>query len=197
METAAAAEEAAVLASARSEAATILSAAEQGVAVARERMSQEVTAKAMSSRARIESEAHMHVEAREANARDAMVKNSFVRAAEILQSYRRSANYPSTLESVLREAEGQFPPDEQIIVRCDARDVDVIRRLLADRPYEGIVDASLVCWGGVQVTDHTGSIVCDNTLEQRLERARETLRWDVAAVFLQSYDAATQNDGAA
>ena len=195
MESAAAAEEAAILDAARAEAAAILSAAEGTVAVARERLSQEAAASARSGRARLEAEARIQTEAREAQARDTMVERAFVRAAEVLQTCREWQDYPSTLEALLMEAESQLPPDQGLIIRCDPRDLAVIRRLVAGRPDDGVVDASLACWGGVQVTDHTGSIVCDNTLERRLERARETLRWDVAALFLTSWRAGSRDRG--
>lgn len=195
MESAAAAEEAAVLDAARAEATAILSVAEQTVAAARERLLREAAASARSGQAQLDAKVRIQIEGREAQSRDTMVERAFVRAAGILQTCRESQGYPSILEALLEVAEDEFPPDQGLIIRCDPRDLPAIQRLVAGRPR--VVDPSLACWGGVQVADHTGSIVCDNTLEGRLQSARETLRWEVAALFLAPSHPDSQDTGSA
>ena len=184
MESAVAAEEATVLGAAQAEAAATLSAAERDAAAIEVRLHGEAAASVRALRAQLEAEAEIQTEARQARDRDVLVEKAFARAAEILQTSREVPGYPSVLEALVREAEDQFPPDQALTIRCDGRDAALVRQLIESCASERSIDASLASWGGVKVTDTAGSIVCDNTLEGRLERARELLRWEVGAIVL-------------
>lgn len=183
MEAAAAAEEAQVLAAARTEADTLLATAHQTAAAARERLQAEAAAEARTARARLESEAALQIAERRARVRDALVQRAFTRAGETLAEVRTMNDYSRVLQSLLREGLSEFSPGESLVVRCDARDLPVLTDLVREQHCHVALDGSLVCWGGVVVQDAAGCVVADNTLERRLERAREALWPRVAALM--------------
>lgn len=184
MEASAQAEEARLREEARRQAEQIVRAAQDEVGAARERLFREAAARLQAATARLDAEARLRTAARRAQARDALVAEAFGRAAEALMNARRAESYPNTLRALLSEALAQFPPGTPLRVLCDARDLPLLTRLIAATDANLTLEGSLSSWGGVVVQDPRGEVVADNTLEQRLARARERLWPQVARLVL-------------
>jgi vacuolar-type H+-ATPase subunit E/Vma4 len=79
------------------------------------------------------------------------------------------------------EALDHFPPEQPLAVTCDPRDVAAISAMVRAANRTVTVEGALDCRGGLVVADASGRVIVDNTLERRIERAREVLWSAVAA----------------
>jgi vacuolar-type H+-ATPase subunit E/Vma4 len=184
MEAAAADEEARLLETARAQAEALLAAAREDAAATRERARREAVVAAQATRARLTTEARLEAAARRAGARDALLRRAFAEAQAALAGARERSDYPEVLQALLEEALSELPQDQPLVVRCDPRDVPLLGPLVGTTDRRLALAGSVACWGGVVVQDATGRLVADNTLERRLERAREALWPQVAALVL-------------
>jgi V/A-type H+-transporting ATPase subunit E len=188
MEAAATTEEAALLETARARADAIVAAARAAAAATRAARRAEAEARLRAARAELETAARLEVVKRRAAARDALVQEAFAAAGAALAQARQSPDYPAVLERLLAEAVAVFPPAEPLVVACDPRDAPLLAALLQALGRPATLEPSLSSWGGVMVRDATGRVTADNTLERRLERARETLWPQVAALLQEPLD---------
>jgi vacuolar-type H+-ATPase subunit E/Vma4 len=184
MDAAASAEESRLLEAARNEAARLMAAAADEATVAREQQLRQAAAELRPARARLESDVRLRVAMEQARLRDALVEEAFTRAWETLMNARETEQYAPTLQALLGEALGQFPSGKALQVRCDPRDVPLLASLIRETDRDVFLDSSLTCWGGLIVQDIGSEVVADNTLEHRLERARDRLWPQVAELVL-------------
>ena len=188
MEAAALAEETRLLEEARDEAARLMAAAADEAAAAREQHLRQAAAELRAARARLEADIRLRAAMERARLRDALVVEAFTRAQETLMGARETEQYAPTLQPLLSEALAQFPPGEALQVLCDPRDVSLLIGLIRQTNRDISLDGSLTCWGGIIVQDVSSEVIADNTLEQRLERARDSLWAQVAELVLGPVD---------
>ncbi len=178
MDTAAAEEATRLLDTARTEADTLLTNAQRDADDMRGRLRRESEATAIAARARLQAEAQMRIVVRRAELRSAAIEGTLAATRTRLEEVRSSPDYPRVLRVLLAEALDGFHPDEELVVRVDSRDL----QLLAVRPTLRL-DSSLCTLGGVVVEGDQGRVIVDNTIERRLERAREQLAARLVALF--------------
>ncbi len=188
------AEETEILQAAAARAASLAAAAREEVDRERSRLRALADATTREERARRESEAQLRVATTRASARDALVRHAFERARDALKTARSAPSYPTTLRALLAEALEQMPTDGSMLVRCDVADRQLALAFTKGRERRVSLGPALPCWGGCVVQDADGSVVVDNTLERRLERAEEVLWPRVAMAILAS--AAEEKPGA-
>ncbi len=116
-----------------------------------------------------------------ARVRDDFVSRAFSAATDALREARTAVDYPAIVVALAYEAIEYFPPEQHLNVRHDPRDAAILAPIFQDSARVTL-DSTLSCWGGVVVVDATGRVVVDNTVERRLERAREMLWPEVAAL---------------
>lgn len=181
MEDAARDEEGRLLQEARAEAERLLDTARADVAAARDRHFSRASVAAEAQRARLHGAGALAIDRARARVRDDFVRKAFEAATSVLRGARGTSDYPDALIALVAEALEHFPPDQPLSVRCDPRDGAAIRALLQGSGRTVSLQETLNDWGGLVVEDAIGRVVVDNTLERRLERAREVLWPDVVA----------------
>lgn len=134
-----------------------------------------------SKAARLRNQAHIQATRTLMKAREAIVQQARDGAVVQMGALREREDYRDLLAALLDEALAALP-GEDVVVRVDPRDRDLIALLLAElRPGAPIdVEAALDTWGGVEVASADGRIIVRNALETRLERADPYLRRLVA-----------------
>lgn len=184
LEEVAATEEARRLDEAASEAARLLAAAQAEAAAAAERRRHEARRAAEQGRAEIQAATLLRQATCRAEVRESLLERLFERASQVLSEARLARDYPCILQRLLAEALDDLPLEQDVVVRCDARDLSLLNPVAgaAGRPIA--VERILNAWGGLVVQDLAGRVVADNTIESRLQRARETLWPRLAAILL-------------
>ena len=115
--------------------------------------------------------------------REKVFESAFETAVQRLMLLRQDENYPAIFRRLVEETieaagEGVF------VVHVDPRDRDLCTRTLAALNVSCEVRTDLTGMGGLAVSSPDGRITLKNTLESRLERAREHKRREIhAALF--------------
>jgi V/A-type H+-transporting ATPase subunit E len=97
---------------------------------------------------------------------------AFSEAEQSLSQIRKDPKYPVILKNLALEALGALG-GEKIHVHVDKQDENLIKGILSDLNSSGKVKTDLQTAGGLVVSTPDGSVNISNTLESRLERARE------------------------
>lgn len=181
MEAAANEEAARLLEGARAEAEELREAAREDGQAARSRARMEETGTAAAERARLQAEAQLRIASKRAVITESLLDEVFAAAARCLEQVRASAGYSSAFARLLAETLAEFTPDEPLVVKLDVRDLPLVEATAGGTGRQLRFDSSLQTWGGVIVEGANGRIVADNTLERRLERARERLSAELVA----------------
>ena len=174
-------EQSRVLQDARAEAQRLLEDAKSDVDAVHARSHAEAASAAQALRSQLHASVSLEISRMKARARDDFVFRAFSAATDALREVRAAANYPSTVAALAYEAIEYFPPEQQLWLRHDPRDTALVAAIFQDSPRVTL-DGRLSCWGGVIVLDATARVVVDNTVERRMERAREVLWREVAAL---------------
>jgi vacuolar-type H+-ATPase subunit E/Vma4 len=115
------------------------------------------------------------------SAKELVAEKVLVAAEEQLGGLRSRQDYPAILEGLIKE--GLTRIGGKVVVRVDPADeaaADAVMRKLG-LDYELRTDIGTV--GGAEVTDADGRVRIINTIEERLNRAREKLRMQVSGIL--------------
>jgi V/A-type H+-transporting ATPase subunit E len=115
-------------------------------------------------------------------AREAVFETAFHTAEERLKDLRNDPKYKVVFEHLLREATGTVG-EEACVVHVDPRDEGLCKSLLSSLSLNGEVRADLRTAGGIIISQHDGTVLISNTIESRLQRAREHNRHTVHAIL--------------
>jgi len=108
---------------------------------------------------------------------------AFGAAAEVLAGARSDGGYSACYRQLVAEALGELD-DPDGVLHIDPRDADVCREALARLGVAREVVQDLRCEGGLDARSRDGKVVVSNTVEARLEKAKDRLKLDVfAALF--------------
>lgn len=116
------------------------------------------------------------------HAREAVFEAAFRSAEDRLKDLRNDRKYPVAFEKLLREATSTVG-DETCVVHVDPRDEALCKSLLPSLSLRGEVRADIETAGGIIISQHDGTVLISNTIESRLERAREHNRHTVHAIL--------------
>ena len=114
--------------------------------------------------------------------REAAFERAFREAEDRLRDLRADPKYPSIFERLLREA-ASTTGEEAFVVRVDPRDEVLCKKTLAALNLKGNILADLKTAGGVVISMHDNTVVISNTVESRLERAKEHNRHTIHAIL--------------
>lgn len=116
-------------------------------------------------------------------AKEEMVEEALQESEKRLQELRSYEDYAGVMEGWLREGLSRL--SGKIIVHTDPLDSELAKSLLDDLEveYEIIPDMSIS--GGVVLSDTEGKVKIINTVEERLNRAREKLRMQVSETLFE------------
>ena len=114
--------------------------------------------------------------------RETAFERAFSVAEARLKGLRSDPKYPAVFEKLLKEAAGAME-DASFIVHVDPRDEVLCRKILSHRNPSPEIRTDLVTEGGVALSLPDNSVVISNTVESRLQRAKELKRKEIHAIL--------------
>ena len=126
-------------------------------------------------------------------AKDRISEQALQQAEEKLSKMRSRDDYPSILEGYLAEALERF--DAEVIVRVDPRDEELAEKLLREQGRKYDLRTDIETSGGAIVSDVEEKVIIINTVEERLNRARERLRMEVHDILFGEEEKAATGGG--
>lgn len=109
------------------------------------------------------------------------VADAFEDARGGLASVRGRSDYGTLFAGLAREALDGL--DGPVVVHVAADDAGAAQAAAQEAGFSATVDATLDTTGGLIVEAHEGHVIRRNTLEDRLDRARQYVQADVARVL--------------
>ncbi|HYC20365.1 MAG TPA: V-type ATP synthase subunit E family protein [Candidatus Bathyarchaeia archaeon] len=110
--------------------------------------------------------------------KDAVIQRAFLGAKKRLENFRDHTNYKENFKTMLEEAVRELE-DEQVRLHIDPRDETLCRQVLGEIGRNSEIVTDLTSTGGLSVSTKDGKIVVSNTIESRLNKAKELLKRDV------------------
>jgi V/A-type H+-transporting ATPase subunit E len=114
--------------------------------------------------------------------REAAFDNAFRDAEAHLAGLRSDPKYPAVFERLVKEAAGAMG-GEAFEIHIDPRDDALCRSVLASLGITAEIRTDLKTAGGAVVSRPDNSVVISNTVESRLQRARELRRIEIHAIL--------------
>ena len=114
--------------------------------------------------------------------RETAFEQAFSEAGARLKDLRTDPKYPAIFEKLFREAAGTVG-DESIIVHVDPKDEALAEKTLAALHLTGEIRTDITTAGGVVISMYDDTVVIKNTVESRLERAKEHNRHTIHAIL--------------
>jgi V/A-type H+-transporting ATPase subunit E len=114
--------------------------------------------------------------------RETAFERAFSGAEARLRGLRSDPKYPAVFEKLLKEAAGT-PGDEAFVVHIDPRDEELCKKTLSHLHLSSEIRTDLVTEGGVVLSLPDNSVVISNTVESRMQRAKELKRKEIHAIL--------------
>lgn len=114
--------------------------------------------------------------------RETAFEQAFSDAEVRLEGLRSEPEYPAVFENLLREAAGTLG-DETFVVHIDPRDGALCKKTLSLLHLTSEIRTDLVTLGGVVLSLPDNSVVISNTVESRMQRAKELKRKEIHAIL--------------
>jgi V/A-type H+/Na+-transporting ATPase subunit E len=114
--------------------------------------------------------------------RETAFERAFIGAEARLSALRSDPEYPSVFENLLKEAAGSLG-DEAFVISIDPRDETLCRKTLAALNLSCEIRSDITTAGGVVASLPDHSVVISNTVESRLQRAKELRRKEIHAIL--------------
>lgn len=117
-------------------------------------------------------------------AKEELIDRAFTLAKEELAKARSREDYPEILHRLTQEVVDEL--GRELVIEVDPHDSELMEKIIAEMGLQATVRPSLRCMGGLAATPRDGRIRLVNTIDSRLERARESLREQVAAIVAEA-----------
>jgi len=114
--------------------------------------------------------------------RETAFERAFSEAEVRLNGLRSDPKYPAVFENLLKEAVHSMG-DEAFVVHIDPRDEALCKKTLFLVNLSPEVRTDLVTEGGVVASLPDNSVVISNTVESRMQRAKELRRKEIHAIL--------------
>lgn len=114
--------------------------------------------------------------------KEAIFLKAFGDAKDSLSHLRNNPDYPLILKKLATEATGILGGDK-VRIHVDKRDEQLIKKILTEMNLSGEVIPDLTCAGGLVASSSDESVKISNTLESRIERAKEQKKLEVFGVL--------------
>jgi vacuolar-type H+-ATPase subunit E/Vma4 len=111
-----------------------------------------------------------------------VAERAFSLAELELMKVRERSGYEAMFRELLKETLLDFSGDA-VKVHINERDEELCRRVLKDLGFNCEVIPDLHCAGGLSASTRDETFLISNTIESRLERARELLRPEVFTIL--------------
>ena len=110
--------------------------------------------------------------------RDAAIQRAFAEAKKRLSDFRDRGTYKENLKDMIQEAVGELE-GEKVRFHIDKRDEDLCKQILAELNQNSEIITDLTSAGGLNVSTQDEKVVVFNTIESRLNNARELLKREI------------------
>ncbi len=172
-----------IVAEAEATAEKMMAEGQERVCQIMERHRQEIAPTLSAEEARITNEARLEALKAVMQTREELIDGAFHAAQEQLRDLRSRADYPEILERWTREVFEEL--GEDLVVDVGQEDMELIRSLLEKMGVAATINSGLDSAGGLSATSGDGRILVVNTIDSRLENARQALRREVANIILE------------
>jgi vacuolar-type H+-ATPase subunit E/Vma4 len=115
-------------------------------------------------------------------AKDATIQSAFVEAQKNLDDLRDHESYKGRFKSMIQEAMHELG-GEKARLHIDRRDEDLCKQILDELNENSEIVTDLTSAGGLNISTRDEKVVVFNTIESRLDRAKEFLARQVFATL--------------
>jgi V/A-type H+-transporting ATPase subunit E len=178
---------------AQAEAKHILDRAQEEAAEIREARLNKVRAEARSEATSILYSARLKSKNEIIRAKEKVVEKALEEAEKRLVDLRNHEGYPAILTDLVQE--GISRVSGKVHVHVDPADKKLAESILRDLGLEHEILADIQTIGGAIVSDVDGRVMIINTIEERLNRAREKLRLEVSGILFEEEKEAVVGGG--
>jgi V/A-type H+-transporting ATPase subunit E len=117
-----------------------------------------------------------------AREKQTLYSKSFEQAAELVKSCREDTRYKESFLKLFQESVEGIPGNE-VVVHLDPKDTALTSGLSGQYGSRLIIKPDLASSGGVMASTPEGDITIRNTIESRLENAREALKQEIYSLL--------------
>ena len=110
--------------------------------------------------------------------KDAVIQRAFFDAKKSLDSFRDHPSYKEDFKKMLQEAVRELE-GEKVNLHIDTRDETLCRQVLDELGRNSEIVGDLTSAGGLAVSTKDGKVVVSNTIESRLNNAKELLKREI------------------
>ena len=110
--------------------------------------------------------------------KDAVIQRAFFDAKKSLDSFRDRPSYKEDFKKMLQEAVRELE-GEKVLLHIDTRDETLCRQVLDELGRNSEIVGDLTSAGGLAVSTKDGKVVVSNTIESRLNNAKELLKQEI------------------
>jgi V/A-type H+-transporting ATPase subunit E len=167
-----------ILDTAQAEAAEILKNAKEEAKRTREEYVTRAEATMYGEKTRILSDAKLYVKKQVIQAKEKHIEDAFDNVAGELEAMRKRPEYASYFRRLLDETAANA--EGNLVISVDRRDEKVARDAVAAAGLDCELRTDISTLGGLKAITADGRIVLTNTIDSRLERAKQFLKPEVA-----------------
>lgn len=112
----------------------------------------------------------------------ALYERAFEEAAAKLTTIRKSEEYPACFRRLVEEAIEEMR-ESKATLHVDPLDGDLCKKVIAELGADCEILTDIKCSGGLNASASGGRVAILNTIESRLEKAREAMKLEVFKVL--------------
>jgi V/A-type H+-transporting ATPase subunit E len=110
--------------------------------------------------------------------KDEMLQKAFLEAKEKFASFRERSTYKDAFKKMIQEAIDELD-EKEVRLQIDKRDENLCKQILAEMNKNSEITADLTCAGGLNVSTKDEKVIVFNTIESRLHKATELLKFEI------------------
>ncbi len=173
-----------VIKAAKAEAKRIIDLAKQDAQQVKEKEMERVSLLLKGETARIFNEAELYRKEETIKAKEEVIDRVFEKAVRKTKDLRKSEKYEAVFESLAREAFGRVKGE--VVVSVDKRDEKVAEKVLDRMGNNYKLRTDLDCLGGLVVMSANERVIYLNTIDARMEKAREIIKSQITEALFGS-----------
>ena len=166
-----------ILERANREAEEIIREAEEKAALIKAEFLKESLHRAEAERNRLTHLTNEEIKASLSHIKEDLFSQAFLVASADLKDIRRSPGYPELFKRLLEEAIREAG-NEKHVLHISGQDQNICKTISSDYPISSI-QVDLETAGGLSLSSSDGKIIVSNTMESRIERAKDIYKLEI------------------
>jgi len=126
----------------------------------------------------VKTEAKMHV----IKAKDELLHKAFLAAKKNLINFRDKRAYKNSYKLMVQEAVHELE-GEEVELHVDRKDDNLCKEVSEELNKNSEIVADITCAGGLNVSTADEKVVIFNTIESRLDKAKELLKFEIFSIL--------------